>query len=145
MEKETFTAYGGQRGGGKIFHLEQMLSLKCAQLKETEIDRDRWQSAALYYRNLYNNQRSAVDMTFGDALVALKQGERVARKGWNGKNQYVELACCISYVNSEQLIVNVDHKNIGNKALAFVGTSGVQMGWLASQADMLAEDWYIVE
>ena len=89
--------------------------------------------------------RSAEDMTFGDALVALKNGERVARKGWNGKNQYVELACCISYVNSEQLIVNVDHKNIGNKALAFVGTSGVQMGWLASQADMLAEDWYIVE
>ena len=89
--------------------------------------------------------RSAEDMTFGDALVALKNGERVARKGWNGKNQYVELACCISYVNSEQLIVNVDHKNIGNKALAFVGTSGVQLGWLASQADMLAEDWYIVE
>lgn len=89
--------------------------------------------------------RSAENMTFGDALVALKQGQRVARKGWNGKNQYVELACCISYVNSEMLIVNVDHKNIGNKALAFVGTSGVQMGWLASQADMLAEDWYIVE
>lgn len=89
--------------------------------------------------------RSTEDMTFGDALVALKNGERVARKGWNGKNQYVELACCISYVNREQLIVNVDHKNIGNKALAFVGTSGVQLGWLASQADMLAEDWYIVE
>ena len=89
--------------------------------------------------------RSTEDMTFGDALVALKNGERVARKGWNGKNQYVELACCISYVNRGQLIVNVDHKNIGNKALAFVGTSGVQLGWLASQADMLADDWYIVE
>lgn len=34
---------------------------------------------------------------------------------------------------------------IGNKAVAFVGTSGVQMGWLASQADMLAEDWMFVE
>ena len=89
--------------------------------------------------------QGAVGMTFSDALAVLKSGGRVARKGWNGKNQYVELACCISYVNSEQLIVNVDHKNIGNKALAFVGTSGVQMGWLASQADMLAEDWYIVE
>ena len=33
---------------------------------------------------------------------------------------------------------------IGNKALAFVGTSGVQLGWLASQADMLADDWMIV-
>lgn len=84
-------------------------------------------------------------MSFGLAIEAAKRGERVARKGWNGKNQYVELACCISYVNREQLIVNVFHKNIGNKALAFVGTSGVQMGWLASQADMLADDWCIVE
>lgn len=89
--------------------------------------------------------RCTEDMNFGEALLALKNGERVARKGWNGKDQYVELACCISYVNREQLIVNVEHKNIGNKALAFVGTSGVQLGWLASQADMLAEDWYIVE
>lgn len=34
---------------------------------------------------------------------------------------------------------------IGNMAIAFVGTSGVQMGWLASQADMLAEDWMFAE
>ena len=51
----------------------------------------------------------------------------------------------ISYVNGDAKIVNVNHDAIGNKALAFVGTSGVQLGWLASQADMLAEDWYIVE
>jgi hypothetical protein len=37
--------------------------------------------------------------------------------------------------------VNVDHKEMGNAAIAFYGTSGVQIGWLASQADMLAEDW----
>lgn len=30
---------------------------------------------------------------------------------------------------------------MGNKAIAFVGTSGVQLGWLASQSDMLSEDW----
>lgn len=34
---------------------------------------------------------------------------------------------------------------IGNKAIAFVGTSGVQIGWLASQSDMLAEDWTFAE
>lgn len=89
--------------------------------------------------------RWAENMTFGDALEAMKCGKRVARRGWNGKNQYVELASCVSYKNAGGEVVNVDHKNIGNKALAFVGTSGVQMGWLASQADMLAEDWYIVE
>ena len=41
--------------------------------------------------------------------------------------------------------MNVEHEAIGNQALAFVGTSGVQLGWLASQADMLADDWAIVE
>lgn len=84
-------------------------------------------------------------MNFGLAIEAAKMGKKIARAGWNGKKQYVELATCISYKNSAGKIVNVDHQNIGNKALAFVGTSGVQMGWLASQADMLADDWYIVE
>lgn len=87
----------------------------------------------------------AENMSFGDALDAVKCGKRVSRKGWNGKNQYVELATCISYKGNAGDIVNVEHCNIGNKALAFVGTSGVQMGWLASQADMLADDWQIVE
>ena len=89
--------------------------------------------------------RSTENMTFGDALEAMKHGKRVARHGWNGKNQYVELASCVSYKNNSGEIVNVDHRNIGNRALAFVGTSGVQLGWLASQADMLAEDWFVVE
>ena len=80
-------------------------------------------------------------MNFGDAMNSVKNGFRIHRKGWNGKGQYVELATCISYKNAYGEIVNCDHDSIGNKALAFVGTSGVQLGWLASQADMLAEDW----
>ena len=89
--------------------------------------------------------RQTDNMNFGLAIEAAKQGKKIARVGWNGKRQYVELAYCISYKNNEAEVVNVNHCNIGNKALAFVGTSGVQMGWLASQADMLADDWYIVE
>ena len=84
-------------------------------------------------------------MNFGLAIEWAKQGKRIARAGWNGKKQYVELATCISYKNTAGEVVNVEHSNIGNSALAFVGTSGVQLGWLASQADMLADDWYIVE
>ena len=84
-------------------------------------------------------------MDFGEAIKLLKKGKRVARQGWNGKNQYIELATNISYKNVKQEIINTDHKAIGNKAIAFVGTSGVQMGWLASQADMLAEDRKIAE
>ena len=84
-------------------------------------------------------------MNFGAAIEAVKNGKRIARNGWNGKSQYVELATSISYKNAAGEVVNADHRSIGNKALAFVGTSGVQLGWLASQADMLANDWRIVE
>ena len=84
-------------------------------------------------------------MDFGEAISNLKRGKRVSRKGWNGKNQYIELATNISYINANNETINAEHEAIGNKAIAFVGTSGVQLGWLASQADMLAEDWKIVE
>ena len=84
-------------------------------------------------------------MDFGRAIQLLKVGQRVQRQGWNGKNQYIELATNISYKNANNEIVNAEHDAIGNKAIAFVGTSGVQIGWLASQADMLAEDWKIAE
>ena len=83
-------------------------------------------------------------MNFGQAIEAMKAGKKVQRKGWNGKNQYIELAMKVSYMNPDGDIVNVDHEQMGNKAIAFVGTSGVQLGWLASQADMLSEDWQIV-
>ena len=83
-------------------------------------------------------------MSLGLAIEAAKKGKRIARKGWNGKRQYVELATAISYTSPNGAVVNAEHDAIGNQALAFVGTSGVQMGWLASQADMLADDWMIV-
>ncbi|WP_270601558.1 DUF2829 domain-containing protein [Anaerostipes hominis (ex Lee et al. 2021)] len=83
--------------------------------------------------------------SFGDAIKYLKRGLRVARKGWNGKEQYIELASGISYADPDGAVTNADHAAIGNQAIAFVGTSGVQLGWLASQADMLAEDWVFAE
>lgn len=82
---------------------------------------------------------------FGDAIKYLKRGLKVKRQGWNGKNQHIELAKNISYVEPGGDIVNCEHEAIGNMAIAFVGTSGVQMGWLASQSDMLAEDWVFAE
>ena len=83
-------------------------------------------------------------MDFGNAIKLLKEGKKVTRKGWNGKNQYLELATNISYKNAENKIININHETMGNKAIAFVGTSGVQLGWLATQADILSEDWEIV-
>ena len=85
------------------------------------------------------------EMNFGQALELLKQGKKVTRRGWNGKKQFIELATNISYVNTAEEIINAGHETMGNKAIAFVGTSGIQIGWLASQADMLSEDWMMIE
>lgn len=90
--------------------------------------------------------RSAENMTFGDALDALKQGQRVARKGWNGKDMYVFLSYEADFVTDadisafDQLDVEV-----GDMLVMKTAQNTFQPGWLASQTDMLAEDWYIVE
>lgn len=98
------------------------------------------------YREMTKKQDEKMDVfDFGKAIQYLKEGKRLQRQGWNGKNQYIELATNISYKNTNNETINAEHQAIGNKAIAFVGTSGVQLGWLASQADMLAEDWKIVE
>ena len=78
---------------------------------------------------------------FDYAIQYVKAGLKMKRLGWNGKDQYIDLATNISFQTSDGTFVNPDHKDIGNKAIAFHGTSGIQLGWLASQADMLAEDW----
>lgn len=82
---------------------------------------------------------------FGEAIHMLKDGYKLARDGWNGKEQYIILAKNIKFDTYDVKNWPVLHEAIGSKAIAFVGTSGVQMGWLASQADMLAEDWHCVE
>ena len=85
-------------------------------------------------------------MAFGAALrMANAYGCKIAREGWSGIGQHVEIGEDITYVNVKGETVRADNKLIGSKALVFVGVTGVQMGWLASQADMLADDWYIVE
>ena len=85
-------------------------------------------------------------MNFGLAIEAMKIGERVARKGWNGKDMYVFLAYEADFVTDadisafDQLEVEVADMLIMKTA-----QNTFQPGWLASQADMLADDWYIVE
>ena len=84
-------------------------------------------------------------MNFSEALNAVKNGKKAKRAGWNGKDQFIELATNVSFIRPNGEVVNVNHKDMGNKAIAFHGTSGIQLGWLASQSDMLSEDWLVVE
>ncbi len=84
-------------------------------------------------------------LDFGMALVALKRGECVARRGWNGKRQYLSLGTEFSYLDNNGKWKDANHQTSGSSAIIFHGTIGVQVGWLASQSDMLSEDWEIVD
>ena len=85
-------------------------------------------------------------MDFSFALRHVKKGKKIKREGWNGKDQFVTLGINFSYLDkSSDCIVNPEHKDIGSSALVFHGTSGEQVGWVASQSDMLANDWVLVD
>jgi len=83
----------------------------------------------------------ATGMSFGSALNAIKSGLRVAREGWNGKGMWLTL------IDPG----NAMHTSIAGRydmqpCIGMKTASGVmQPGWLASQNDMLACDWIIVE
>ena len=90
--------------------------------------------------------RPAISMNFGDALEALKDGKRVARGGWNGKNMYIFLAYEADFVTDADISAfDQMEVEVGDMLVMKTAQDTFQPGWLASQADMLAEDWYIVE
>ena len=88
-----------------------------------------------------NAYRPVTAMNFGHALDALKEGERVARPGWNGKGMWLMLI--------RDWTVHVDYSSDveGLLPIPWIGmrTADRCLGpWLASHTDMLAEDWSIV-
>ena len=92
-------------------------------------------------------------MNFGQAIEALKEGKRVARKGWNGKGMYLWLlpaGMVKAEWCKEQHLKEVAEANGGEiEALGSIrmmtADRKILTGWLASQTDMLSEDWMIVE
>lgn len=128
FEPEGYTSYSMSN----IPDIEEE-EIECCPCCEEEFD----------FSEPYDGNGELIEFDFGTAIQIMKQGGKVSRKGWNGKKQYIELATNISYVNADDDVINCEHDAIGNQAIAFVGTSGVQMGWLASQADMLSDDWCI--
>lgn len=95
-------------------------------------------------------------MRFGEALEHARKGKKIARHGWNGKGMYV-------YVKPGRIIPlemwqvtmpsekpTEEEKKKGyvvvNSHLDMVNAQGERIiGWLASQTDMLAFDWYVVD
>lgn len=71
-------------------------------------------------------------MDFGWALNALKNGNKVARSGWNGKNMWLHLQ--VPDAHSKMTLPYIYMKTVQNDLVP----------WLASQTDMLANDWVLV-
>lgn len=70
--------------------------------------------------------------TFGWVLYHLKQGERMTRQGWNGPGQFIELQ-------------TPDRSSKMTLPYIYIHTvQGDKVPWLASQTDMLADDWVFV-
>lgn len=85
-------------------------------------------------------------MTFGLAIEAMKNGLKVARSGWNGKGMFLFIAHEIDLVTKANLApVADDAGQTLPSVVMYTATQEFCVGWLASQTDMLADDWAIVE
>ena len=92
-------------------------------------------------------------LCFGLAIKAMKKGFKVARKGWNGKDMWITLSKGNPSLPSDkfwnQHNSDFAESNGGSaEVLPFfsmkTADDKILMGWLASQTDMLAEDWEII-
>ncbi len=107
-------------------------------------------------KHVFDSTYVKLEQDFGWAIKQLKQGKKVARQGWNGKGMFI-------YMVEGQTI---PYNNLRNQAKEVLATTpatddntvtinahidmraadgSIVIGWLASQTDMLATDWTVVE
>ncbi|MDE7133615.1 MAG: DUF2829 domain-containing protein [Lachnospiraceae bacterium] len=92
---------------------------------------------------------------FGTAIGFLKDGMKVARRGWNGKGMFLYLSNggivpkeqfrALDMVEGTNAVKNGESVEYAPHIDMKSADGTVVIGWLASQTDMLAEDWEIVE
>lgn len=155
-----YEAYA-QSTGGKTFDGRDMPTFAEVFASKPHVAKA-WEDAAI--AQVLHATGAYVDgtrMTFGSALALLKCGKRVARVGWNGKGMWIALT-------PSRLIPTDDARHVpeyigatclagslnNDAANAFVSLSPhidmkaadgtLVVGWLASQTDMLAEDWTVL-
>lgn len=87
---------------------------------------------------VFNNAyRPIKGLTFGMALEALKIGQKVARSGWNGKGMWLEY-------HQPMAAVDLPYIRMSYPVGSGPYPAGARVPWLASQTDMLVQDWGIV-
>lgn len=101
-----------------------------------------------------NETNSGENLTFGHAIECLKNGEKVARQGWNGRGMWLVLvkgtksvtlrdgttyAKALPSLTECEILPHIDMWTINAS-----GRRAMLPGWVASQTDMLADDWMVV-
>lgn len=100
-------------------------------------------------------QHQSNNLTFGFAIEAMKLGMRVAREGWNGKGMWIiynpgsngrshTMAEGSVYahhgIDKCEILPHFDMYTVNSE-----GRRAMLPGWLASQSDMAADDWHVIE
>ena len=95
------------------------------------------------------------NLNFGQAIEALKQGQRVARQGWNGKGMFLFLLPAGTVPTKaiyDPALRAVIESEVGGETFEALGSirmftadKKILTGWLASQTDILSEDWQILD
>jgi len=80
-------------------------------------------------------------MNFGLAIEELKKGNKVARRGWNGKGIFIELQLPDEYSKMTHPYIFIDTTGLKTNN---PDAPKDRVPWLASQTDMLAENWYVI-
>lgn len=138
--------------GTKIIHAEPMEKEGKAGYKVVYKDGYESWSPADAFEEAY---RQCDALPFSLAIEAVKKGKRVARKGWNGKGMYIFLAKDIEFhtdadlseFNPERTEEPTEQNAVFVHDALCMRTAqrDIVVGWLASQSDMLADDWCFVE
>ena len=85
-----------------------------------------------------------MNITFGEAIEALKKGDRITRNGWNGKKMFLFLVKPVEIEYKKELPKQYQYCEHIESIAMKTADDKIIVGWLASQVDMLAEDWEMV-
>lgn len=86
-------------------------------------------------------------INFSYALIQAKNGEKIARIGWNGKGMFVYLVPGSTFLVNRAPLNVIYPEGTEIKYLPHLDmrtADGSCVPWLASQTDILADDWYVV-
>lgn len=117
---------------------------------------DQWLVAATYFKENFEEIAETLvteNMSFGEAIRSMRNGFKVARSGWNGKDMWIALGKGAPKLSADMFwnqhsrqhaINNGGYANVDPYIIMKTASQSICIGWLASQADILADDWSIV-